>query len=46
MYTYSLGFNLLNIGAASALGVMTLAIELAVVLLMIRLVYRKEKGAF
>ncbi|MBR1149430.1 carbohydrate ABC transporter permease [Bradyrhizobium sp. JYMT SZCCT0428] len=46
MFTYSLGFNLLNIGAASALGVMTLAIELLVVLLMIRLVYRKEKGAF
>ncbi|SFU19617.1 sugar ABC transporter permease [Mesorhizobium sp. YR577] len=46
MYTYALGFNLLSIGAASALGVLTLLIELAVVLLMIRLVYRKEKGAF
>jgi multiple sugar transport system permease protein len=46
MYTYALGFNLLNIGAASALGVMTLLIELVVVLIMIRIVYRKEKGAF
>jgi multiple sugar transport system permease protein len=46
MYTYALGFNLLNIGTASALGVMTLLIELVIVLLMIRIVYRKEKGAF
>jgi multiple sugar transport system permease protein len=46
MYTYALGFNLLNIGTASALGVMTLLIELVVVLVMIRVVYRKEKGAF
>lgn len=46
MYTYALGFNLLSIGAASALGVMTLLIELGLVLLMIRAVYRKEKGAF
>lgn len=46
LYTYSLGFKVLDIGKASALGVMTLLIELVCVLTMIRIVYRKEKGAF
>jgi multiple sugar transport system permease protein len=46
MYTYALGFRLLDIGTASALGVLTLVIEMVAVLLMIRIVYRKEKGAF
>jgi multiple sugar transport system permease protein len=46
MYTYSLGFRLLDVGTASALGVLTLVIEMVAVLLMIRVVYRKEKGAF
>jgi multiple sugar transport system permease protein len=46
MYTYALGFRLLDVGTASALGVLTLVIEMLVVLLMIRIVYRKEKGAF
>ncbi len=46
MYTYVTGFRLLDFGTASALGVLTLIVEMIVVLVLIRIVYRKEKGAF
>lgn len=46
MYTYVTGFRLLDFGTASALGVLTLIIEMIVVLVLIRIVYRKERGAF
>jgi ABC-type sugar transport system permease subunit len=46
LYTYALAFRLLQIGKASALGVLTLLITAALVALMIRLIYRRERGAF
>jgi multiple sugar transport system permease protein len=46
LYTYALGFRLLQIGKASALGVLTLLFVAALIALMIRLVYRRERGAF
>lgn len=46
MYTYALAFRLLEIGKASALGVLTLIVSASVIGLMIALVYRREKGAF
>lgn len=46
LYTYALAFRLLQIGKASALGVLTLICVAALVGLMIRLVYRRERGAF
>jgi len=46
LYTYALAFRLLQIGKASALGVLTLLFVAALVALMIRLVYRRERGAF
>jgi multiple sugar transport system permease protein len=46
IYTYALAFRLLQVGKASALGVLTLLFVAAMVALMIRLVYRRERGAF
>lgn len=46
LYTYSLAFRLLQIGKASALGVLTLLIVAGTIALMIALVYRRERGAF
>jgi multiple sugar transport system permease protein len=46
IYTYALAFRLLQIGKASALGVLTLLFVAAMIAVMIRLVYRRERGAF
>jgi multiple sugar transport system permease protein len=46
LYTYALAFRLLQVGKASALGVLTLLFVAALVAAMIRLVYRRERGAF
>ncbi len=46
LYTYALAFRLLQLGKASALGVLTLVFVAGMVALMIRLVYRRERGAF
>jgi multiple sugar transport system permease protein len=46
LYTYALGFRLLQIGKACALGVLTLLIVAISVAAMIRVVYRREQGAF
>jgi multiple sugar transport system permease protein len=46
LYTYALAFRLLQIGKACALGVLTLLFVAMLVALMIRVVYRRERGAF
>jgi len=46
MYTYALAFRLLEIGKASALGVLILAILAASTGLLISVAYRREHGAF
>ncbi len=46
MYTYALAFRLLQIGKASALGVITLLIVAAAIAAMIATLYRRERGAF
>jgi multiple sugar transport system permease protein len=46
IYTYALAFRLLQVGKASALGVLTLGFVAMLVGVMIRVVYRREKGAF
>jgi multiple sugar transport system permease protein len=46
IYTYALAFRLLQVGKASALGVLTLVFVAMLVAAMIRIVYRREKGAF
>jgi ABC-type sugar transport system permease subunit len=46
MYTYTSAFRLLEVGEASALGVLTLIILMAITILLIRLMYREERGAF
>jgi multiple sugar transport system permease protein len=46
LYTYALAFRLLQIGKASALGVITLLIVASAIAVMIMTVYRREKGAF
>jgi multiple sugar transport system permease protein len=46
IYTYALAFRLLQVGKASALGVLTLGFVAMLVAAMIRVVYRREKGAF
>lgn len=46
IYTYALAFRLLEIGKASALGVLTLIVSASIIGLMIAVVYRREKGAF
>jgi multiple sugar transport system permease protein len=46
IYTYALAFRLLQVGKASALGVLTLLFVAALTGVMIRVVYRRERGAF
>jgi multiple sugar transport system permease protein len=46
IYTYALAFRLLEIGKASALGVLTLLITAALIAVLIAVLYRREKGAF
>jgi multiple sugar transport system permease protein len=46
LYTYALAFRLLQVGKASALGVITLLIVAGAIAAMIAVVYRREKGAF
>jgi len=46
MYTFALGFKQLEMGKASALGMITLVIICLLVTATAYLVYRKEKGAF
>ncbi len=46
IYAYSLGFRLLEIGKASALGVMTLIVSALMIGGIILVLYRKERGAF
>jgi multiple sugar transport system permease protein len=46
MYDYALAFHLLQIGKASALGVLILLILAGLTALMIAIVYRREQGAF
>lgn len=46
LYTYSVGFGRLEIGKASAIGVLTLLIVLGLVAMLISLMYRRERGRF
>ena len=46
LYTYALAFRLLQVGKACALGVLTLVCVAMLVAVMIRVIYRREKGAF
>ena len=46
IYTYQLAFRLLQIGKASALGVITLLITAAAITGIIATLYRRERGAF
>jgi len=46
MYTYALAFRLLQVGKASALGVITLLIVAGAIATMIMAVYRRERGTF
>jgi multiple sugar transport system permease protein len=46
IYTYELAFRLLQIGKASALGVITLLITAAAITAIIATLYRRERGAF
>ncbi len=46
LYTYSLAFRLLQVGKASALGVLTLLIVAGAISTMIAVLYRREKGVF
>ena len=46
LYTYTLAFRLLQVGKASALGVLTLLIVAGAIALMIATMYRKDRGAF
>ena len=46
LYTYALGFRLLQVGKASALGVITLLLVASAIAGMIMALYRRERGAF
>jgi multiple sugar transport system permease protein len=46
LYTYALAFRLLQVGKASALGVLTLLIVSMLVALMIAVIYRRDRGSF
>ena len=46
IYTYALAFRLLDIGKASALGVLTLLIVAGITALMIRVLYWRDRGEF
>lgn len=46
MYTYAMAFKQLDLGRASTLGVLTMLIVTGLTLMIISLMYRREKGAF
>jgi multiple sugar transport system permease protein len=46
LYTYALAFRLLQVGKASALGVITLLLVASAIAGMIMALYRRERGAF
>ncbi len=46
IYTYALAFRLLEVGKASALGVLTLLISALAIAALIGVIYRRERGAF
>lgn len=46
LYTYALAFRLLEVGKASALGVLTLLISATSIAIMIALIYRRDREAF
>jgi multiple sugar transport system permease protein len=46
MYTYALAFRLLEVGKASALGVLTLLVSAMIIGSVIAILYRRERGAF
>ena len=46
LYTYALAFRLLEVGKASALGVITLMLSAITIGLLIAVIYRRDKGAF
>jgi multiple sugar transport system permease protein len=46
MYTYALAFRLLEIGKASALGVLTLLLSATVIGIITLVLYRRDRGAF
>jgi multiple sugar transport system permease protein len=46
MYTYQLGFRMLEIGKASALGIITLVMVAALIWGVIFVLYRRERGRF
>ena len=46
LYTYAIGFKQLEIGRASALGMLTLVIVAGLIALIIAIMYRRERGAF
>ncbi len=46
MYTYALAFRQLEVGRASALGVITMLMVTGLILMLVALIYRREKGAF
>ena len=46
IYTYALAFRLLEVGKASALGVLTLLISAVAIATLIGIIYRRERGAF
>ena len=46
IYTYALAFRLLEVGKASAMGVLTLLISATAIASLIAFIYRRERGAF
>jgi multiple sugar transport system permease protein len=46
MYTYAMAFKQLDLGRASTLGVLTMLLVTGMTLMIIMLMYRREKGAF
>lgn len=46
LYTYALAFRLLEVGKASALGVLTLLVSALAIAALIGVIYRRERGAF
>lgn len=46
MYTYAMAFKQLDLGRASTLGVLTMLIVTGLTLMLISLMYRRERGAF
>jgi multiple sugar transport system permease protein len=44
MYTYAIGFRLLEVGRASALGVLTLLISATAIACLVLLLHRRDRG--